>query len=170
MRLPGSTSWRHLGPLPRATRRRGARTLAAIVAIANLTSCRTQPPPNSLVHVPDSAWISVTGPTIVGFFPLVSDAEIERNEDLAMALDNVAYHLGTATDSLEAQGFAVTMRAGDTLWFRNGDRRWVFARAGDSSDVGYYLTAPDQRSLTLYGLHTHVDLVARAWSFANPRR
>ena len=146
------------------------RTLRGLVAVAGLTSCRAQPLADPFAHVPDSAWVTVTTPTIVGFFPLVTDAEIERDEDLAMALDNVAYHLGTATDSLEAQGFAVTMRAGDTLWFRNGDRRWAFARAADSSDVGYHLTAADQRSLTLYGVHTHVDLVERARSFANARR
>lgn len=66
-------------------------------------------PASAFAFVPDSAWISVVGPTLVGFFPVKSNAEIDADGDLATVLDDFSYHLGTAMDSLQAQGFVVTM-------------------------------------------------------------
>ena len=149
-----------------------------LVAAALLAGCDrlpraepgTQPgppgvPAGSFTLVPDSAWISVDRPTMVGFFPVKSNAEIDADDDLATVLDDFSYHLGTAIDSLQAQGFVVTMEPGDTIWLRSSTDRWRFVRPADSAIVGYYLTAPDKRSRVIYGVRTSQDLIQFAREF-----
>ena len=102
---------------------------------------------------------------MVGFFPVRSNAEIDADDDLATVLDDFSYHLGTAIDSLQAQGFVVTMEPGDTIWLRSSTDRWRFVRPADSAIVGYYLTAPDKRSRVIYGVRTSQDLIQFAREF-----
>ena len=115
---------------------------------------------DSFPNVPESAWIEVVGPTMVGFFPRVSDALLSEGGDLAELLDHFSFNLGMATDSLEAHGVRVTMRSGDTLRLRAATRRWRFVRDTDSALVGFYVTAPDQRHAVRYGTGVEFDLVA----------
>ena len=75
---------------------------------------------DAFATVPDSAWIDVNGPTLIGFYPVVSNEQIEKDEGLATALDDFSFHPGTAQDSLRAAGFTVELRGGDTLWLRTG--------------------------------------------------
>lgn len=109
--------------------------------------------------VPDSAWVDVNGLTLVGFYPMVTNEQLERDEDLATVLDDFSYHLGTATDSLTARGVRVHLRGGDTLWLRTGADQWRFIRPGDSADVGYVFADTLRRRVVLYGVRTYVDLI-----------
>jgi Domain of unknown function (DU1801) len=120
---------------------------------------------DSFAGVPDSVWIDVKGPTMVGFFRPATNAELERDGGLAALLDQFAYNLGIATDSLQAHGFAVTMQAGDTLWLRTTARRWRFVRDADSSTVGFYVTSVDGRQQVRYGPAAEFSLVEYADAF-----
>jgi len=115
--------------------------------------------------VPESAWVVVSGPTLIGFHPTVSNAEIETDTGLAVALDDLSYHLGAAMDSLVAAGFRVQYSSGDTVWMRAGNVRSRFVRAPDSATVGYVFTDTFGRRAVLYGVRTYIDLLEYAHEF-----
>jgi hypothetical protein len=119
----------------------------------------------TLDAVADSVLITVTGVTIVGFYPIRSNDELEADEDLATVLDDFSYHLGAAMDSLNAAGVTVHLEGGDTIWLRSGERRWLFTRPPDSADVGYLLVDPAGRQAEMYGVRTYLDLFAAAEEF-----
>ena len=110
-------------------------------------------------------WVVVTGPTLIGFHPAVSNEQLEADEGLAAALDDFSYHIGTAMDSLLAVGFSVQYRSGDTVWMRAGNARSRFLRAPDSATVGYVLTDTLGRRAVLYGVRSYLDLVEYAHEF-----
>lgn len=114
---------------------------------------------DSFSHVADSAWVNVTGPSLVGFYPIRSNEQLERDEGLATALDDFAYHIGSAMDSLIAEGMTVQYRGGDTVWLRTTSLRWRFARAADSADIGYIFTDTAGRLAVIYGVRTSPDLI-----------
>jgi len=115
--------------------------------------------------VPESVWVEVRGPTLVAFYPLKSNAELEADPALAGALDDLAYHIGTAMDSLHAAGYGVEYCSGDTVWMRAGNLRSRFVRSPDSADVGYVFTDTTGRRAVIYGVRTYLDLVEYAREF-----
>jgi Domain of unknown function (DUF4386) len=121
---------------------------------------------SGFASVPDSAWVSLTGPTIVAFHPVVSNDSLARDEGLAAAMDDLAYHLGSAMDSLTALGVAVQYRGGDTLWLRHGPWRLRFIRAADSATVGYIFADTAGRWTARYGVRNDIDLERDAHLFA----
>lgn len=127
---------------------------------------------SGFTSVPDSAWVTVTGLTLIGFHPMATNEQLQRDDDLATMLDDFAYHIGTAMDSLTAAGAAVHYRGGDTLWTRVGANRWRFVRPPDSAAVGYLLTDETGRRTVIYGVRTYVDLLAHVREFRsrNPER
>lgn len=120
---------------------------------------------DSFAHVPDSAWVDVNGATLIGFYPIRSNEELERDEGLATALDDFAYHIGTAMDSLIAQDLTVHYRGGDTVWLRSSAQRWRFARPTDSADIGYILADTAPHMAVVYGVRTFMDLIEYAREF-----
>ena len=115
--------------------------------------------------VADSEWVDVKGPTLVGFYPIRTNEQLEKDEGLATALDDFAYHIGTAMDSLYAQGFTVHYRGGDTLWLRTPSKRWRFVRDADSAEVGYVMSDTARNMAILYGVRGYVDLIEYAHEF-----
>lgn len=122
--------------------------------------------PESLAaSVPESAWVTVDSLTLIGFYPIRTNEQLDADEDLATVLDDFSFHLGTAMDSLRARGVAVHLRGGDTLWLRARDARWRWVRPADSADVGYVLVDPARRLTALYGVRTWLDLPADVDAF-----
>ena len=115
--------------------------------------------------VADSVWVDVKGPTLIGFHPIRTNEQLERDADLATVLDDFAYHIGTAMDSLIAAGFTVHYRGGDTVFMRSGGNRWRFVRQADSADVGYIFTDAVGRQAIAYGVRTYVDLIEYVHEF-----
>ncbi|HEU4629750.1 MAG TPA: hypothetical protein VFS08_08380 [Gemmatimonadaceae bacterium] len=134
-------------------------TPVAITLALLLAGCGVTPAPDSGGPVaPDSTVVVVTGPTFVGYFPPVSEAALETDVDLNTVLDDFGWHLSTATDSLQAQGYTVEVRFADTLYFRSEARRWHFIPP-DSARVGYYLVAPGRAPYVVPGVQTDDELV-----------
>jgi len=77
-----------------------ATTVASLLALA----CREAPPPARAEPSADSATVVVAGPTFVGFFPPVTDAEVAADDDLNTVLDDFGWHVSEATDSLRRSG------------------------------------------------------------------
>jgi hypothetical protein len=113
----------------------------------------------AFLAVPDSAWVLVDGLTLVAFHPLVSNDSLEADEDLASALDDLAYHMAGVMDSLEAIGFRFAYRGGDTVWLRTGARRDRVIRHPDSADIGYVFADTAGRSAMVYGVRTSDGLL-----------
>lgn len=134
------------------------------------TSTRSVLIDSGFATVSDSEWVDVKGPTLVGFYPIRTNEQLEKDEGLATALDDFAYHIGTAMDSLYAQGFTVHYRGGDTLWLRTPTHRWRFVRDADSADVGYAWSDSARNMAILYGVRGNVDLIAYAHEFRNTGR
>jgi hypothetical protein len=109
--------------------------------------------------------VEVRGPTLVAFHPVTSNEALEADTALAIALDDLAYHIGTAMDSLVAAGFRVHYSSGDTVWMRAGRVRSRFVRSPDSATVGYVFTDTTGRRAVIYGVRTYVDLVTYAHEF-----
>ena len=120
--------------------------------------------------VPDSAWVNVSGVTLVGFYPIATNEKLALDADLATVLDDFAYHIGSAMDSLVANDVTVHYRGGDTLWLRSGVDRWQVARSADSADVGYVFTDAKQNTAIIYGVRTYVDLIEYAHEFKRTGR
>ncbi len=108
---------------------------------------------DSFAAVPDSAWIEVQGPTMIGFYPLPRnrDEQVGGESGVAHLLDLYTFNIGMASESLQVLGFRVTDRSGDTLWLRGPTKRWRFVRDADSALAGFYATAPDGRHAVRYG-------------------
>lgn len=114
---------------------------------------------SAFLVVPDSAWISVDGPTLIAFHPVVSNDSLEADEDLASALDDLAYHMAGVMDSLEAIGFRFAYRGGDTVWLRTGARRDRVIRHPDSGEIGYVFADTAGRSAIVYRVRTSDGLL-----------
>ncbi len=108
---------------------------------------------DSFAAIPDSVWIEVQGPTMIGFYPKPrnSDELIGGESDIAHLLDLYTFNIGMASESLAVLGFRVTDRSGDTLWLRGPMRKWRFIRDADSSLAGFYAASPDGRHSVRYG-------------------
>lgn len=136
------------------------------------TTTSATPVDSGFGAVADSEWVDVKGPTLVGFYPIRTNEQLEKDEGLATALDDFAYHIGTAMDSLNAQGFTVHYRGGDTVWLRapGVGRRWTFIRNADSADVGYVMTDTARNMAVIYGVRGNVDLIEYAHEFRSTGR
>jgi len=120
---------------------------------------------STFASAPDSAWVAVDGPTLIAFHPVVSNDSLAADQGLATALDDLAYHIGTAMDSLIAAGFTVQYRGGDTLWVRAGRVRSRFVRSSDSATVGYLFADSRGGRAVIYGVRGYTDLIQYAHEF-----
>jgi hypothetical protein len=120
---------------------------------------------DSFASIPDSVWIDVQGPTMIGFYPQPgsSDELIGGESGVAHLLDLYTFNIGIASESLAVLGFRVTDRPGDTLWLRGPTRRWRFVRDADSSMAGFYAASPDGRHAVRYG--TDFSVIEHATAF-----
>ncbi len=158
---------------------KSGRSFGALLATLCLAACKPAAPggatpdaataapvvDSGFAAAPDSAWVLVKGLTLVGFYPVMSNAQIDADDGMATALDDFSYHLGTAMDSLLAAGFTMHYRGGDTLWLRTDRAASRFIRAADSAHIGYLFADTLGRRAVVYGVRTYVDLVEYAREF-----
>lgn len=117
------------------------------------------PAADTPIALADTGSVTVNGLTLIGFHPVVSNDSLERDQDLATVLDDLAYHIGTAMDSLVARGVTVHYRGGRTVRLRLETGEWVFTAPADSADVGYLLVDAAGRRAVIYGVRTYIDLI-----------
>ena len=159
------------------------RRIPLFLLVILATACRSENTAADVVDTPrapsvdsgfaavaDSVWVDIKGPTLVGFYPVRTNEQLEKDQGLASALDDFAYHIGTAMDSLYAQGFTVHYRGGDTLWLRTPSQRWRFVRDLDSAEVGYVMSDTARNMAVLYGVRGYVDLIEYAHEFRSTGR
>ena len=114
---------------------------------------------------PDSMVVRVHGPTLISFYPTVTQAQIDSSEDLATVLDDFSYHLSTAQDSLRAMGFAIIDHPPGTIRIVDESSSRDIALAPDSADVGFVFVAPGRRDRVMYGVMTGGELIDAGHKF-----
>ena len=149
--------------------RLAALALVAVAACMPADAARDVQGPANLAAAPldattpDTATVVVTGPTLVAFFPANTQARVDADSgDFATAADDFMYYLGNAQDSLTARGVKVEVRIADTLKFESTGHIWRWTPPRDSSEIGYYLTAPGRLPQVLYGVQVTEDLIDAA--------
>jgi hypothetical protein len=119
--------------------------------------------------VVDSILVAIDGPTLIAFYPAVTQAQVDSSEELATVFDDFSYHLSSATDSLRALGLTVKERPLGEIRVVEAGRQWQFVPAKDSADFGYLLLAPGRAHRVYYSVMSNSDLVETAHEFLENR-
>lgn len=112
--------------------------------------------------------VHVRGPTLITFYPTVTQAQVDSNEDLATVLDDFSFHLSAARDSLLALGFTIIDHPPGIVRVIDGAAARDIALAPDSADVGFVFVAPGRQDRVLYGVTTGIDLIDAGHKFLAP--
>jgi hypothetical protein len=96
-------------------------------------------------------------PTIVAFFPHITDAEMESNPDTNEALSDFQFYAGTASKPLREAG--IDFQVADTRSFtiRSGSRVRSFKTG--KIGIGYYFIAPGKKPHIEYGVMVDADIL-----------
>ena len=127
-----------------------------IVAVL-LVSC------SPAVGAPKQAKVLVRGPTIIAFFPPVTQAELEKDHDTAEALSDFQFYAAKVRAPLSKSAIAFHEMYARSFLVAVGGRSIVFRP--DKGDVGYYFVAPDKEPRVEYGVMTDSDLLQTARAY-----
>jgi hypothetical protein len=130
-----------------------AATLALAAALASATALHAQQA--------DTATVFVRGPTVVACFEPVTDAQLDRDPDLATTLDDWQWHWSDSARSLRAHGVVAEARM--TGWVKlalPGRLRLVRCPG-----AGYVLAEPERQPKVLRGVTTGSDLLDAAAAY-----
>lgn len=114
---------------------------------------------------PDSSvdtTLIVTGPVVVPFLKTVSQAEVDKDEDLATALDDFQYYLAPAAEALQKLGYTMHDIMADHITVKSGSETIQVPIEQGQGSLGYFFFAPGQPAVTCYGVMTDVDILAAA--------
>ena len=124
---------------------------------------------DSVPKATDSTLVVIDRPTLIGFYPAVTQAQVDSSEELATVFDDFSYHLSSAADSLRALGITVTERPlGEIRLVEAGQQR-QFVPAKDSAEFGYLFLAPGRAQRVYYSVMSNSDLVATAHEYLENR-
>jgi hypothetical protein len=119
--------------------------------------------------ITDSSQVAVDGPTLIAFYPAVTQAQVDSSEELATVFDDFSYHLSSAADSLRALGLTVKERPLGEIRVVEAGRQWQFLPAKDSAEFGYLFLAPGRTQRVYYSVMSNTDLVETAHEFLENR-
>jgi hypothetical protein len=113
-------------------------------------------------HCPVSAaenppLVVAEGRTIVGFFPPVNDAELQKDADTNEALADFQLYATHVREPLKNAG--IEFRELHTRSFRVRVGKVVTTFRPAKADVGYYFVVPGKKPRVEYGVMTDVDLL-----------
>jgi hypothetical protein len=102
-------------------------------------------------------------PTIVAFFPPITEAEANSGEGDAEALSDFNYYLYMVRKRLESAGIEIQEVNGLSFQIRDGTKTRTFQTG--KIGIGYYLIAPGKEPRVEYGVMTDEDLVETAHTY-----
>jgi hypothetical protein len=145
--------------------------IAAVVALFRVDGARfatlfaTGPVADSSA-APGGSAIPITGPSVIVFLPVLSDAQLEADPALATLLDDVAVDVGTAIDSLTGYGVAAHYALGEPIRWEAVGRVEEFRRDVDSALVGSIWIDGRGAHEVRYGRMTRGELIAAGRAMA----
>lgn len=101
--------------------------------------------------------IEVVCPTIVAFFPPVTDAELSKNPDTGEALSDFHLYADTIREPLKQRGIDFHEVYAHSFTIRTTKAKTRFKPG--KVDVGYYLLVPGRKPRIEYGVLTDTDLL-----------
>ena len=102
----------------------------------------------------------VTGPTIIAFFPPVTDAELRKDPDTNEALSDFQYYAGQVREPLAKRGITLKEVYVDAFTVRQGKVTTMFGTK--TMKVGYCLATPGKEPYVQIGVLTDADLLQLA--------
>lgn len=99
----------------------------------------------------------VHGPTIVAFFPHVTDAEMESNPDTNEVLGDFQLYVGAASKPLREAGIDFQVVDGRAFNIRIGTK--VRGFHSGKIGIGYYFIAPGKKPRIEYGVLVDADIL-----------
>jgi hypothetical protein len=110
---------------------------------------------------PKQPTIAVRGPTIIAFFPPVTQAELEKDTSgTNEALDDFQFYAAKVREPLSKSAIAFHQVYARSFRVTVGKRSTVFRPV--KVEVGYYLVAPGKEPRIEYGVMTDADLLQAA--------
>jgi hypothetical protein len=134
------------------------RRLFALPLLALAAACGGDKPPPERLPAQDTT-VAMGGPTVVVAWRRVSQAEVDRDEDLALLLFDFERYVANVVPELQKAGFTV---------HQVGARRVRLADAGrqvadvQSEQPRYILAAPGKTPQVIEGLQTDAALLRAA--------
>ncbi len=113
----------------------------------------------------DKQVVLITGPTLIGFFPKVSQGDVDADQDLAEVLSDFQYHLGGAREHLQKKGVSVYELYTSEIRIQEVGAVRTFVPDHGRVDLGFYLVSPGREPLVMYGVMTDVDLLIAAHQY-----
>lgn len=110
--------------------------------------------------------VIITGPTVIAFFPPVSQQQVDADPDLNEVLADFQWHLGGAREELEQLGVTVHELYKNRILISDTGREHVFS---PNTELGYYIVSPGREALVIYGVTTDVDLIDEARGYFGVR-
>jgi hypothetical protein len=157
---------------------------ALVVLLLGILACAQRPSPprrdsaravvsaapsDSVQDTADSMMVAIDGPTLIAFYPAVTQAQVDSSEELATVFDDFSYHLSSASDSLRALGITIKSRPIGEIRFVEAGQRRQFLPARDSAEFGYLLVAPGRAQRVFYSVMSNSDLVQAAHEYLENR-
>jgi len=102
----------------------------------------------------------VTGPTIVAFFPPVTDAELRQDPDTNEPLSDFQFYAEQVREPMKKKGIAFHEVYARQFVISIGKSVTTFRPV--PIDVGYYFIAPSKKPLIQYGINSDVGLLQTA--------
>jgi hypothetical protein len=107
--------------------------------------------------------VVVNRPTIIAFFPPVTDEELSKSPDTNEALADFQYYAKRARKELQEAGIDF-VEVYTTSFAVKSDRKTTVFR-GEKTNVGYYFVAPGKASRIEYGVMTDSDILRIATEY-----
>ena len=93
-----------------------------LLAVTSVAGRELQAQADSLYHPTAVDTITLSGPLVLGYFPPVTQAQVDSDESLASALSHVEFALDDARKCLPKDSVAVDLAFATTLVVLDGDQ------------------------------------------------
>lgn len=104
---------------------------------------------------------------VIGFFPPVTESDLEKDDELNEVLSDFQYHLGSATPSLEKRHVRVVELYAKEFTYTLDGKNISFH---PKQEIGYLIVAPGRSPKILYGVMTDVELTDIIDGYLNAKK
>jgi hypothetical protein len=100
---------------------------------------------------------AIARPTVIAFFPPMTDAELDKNPDMNEVLSDFQLYASRAGPRLKKAG--IDFEVASAVKFKVRDGRVVRTFKTGKVGVGYYFVAPGKLPHVEYGVHDDLDIL-----------
>lgn len=127
-----------------------------------LALCIVTPLGHGYAGVPKEPTFIIHGPTVLAFFPPVTQKELETDGDSNEALSDFQHYATQVRRRLSKLGIDFKEMYARSFRITSANRT---TRVRPAMDVGYYFIAPGKKPRIQYGVETDADLIQLATEY-----